>query len=160
MRRVQVLGGRMVRAGPLVDRRALLLGRFCGRTGAQSPVDQPELGPFLLQINSERCVGCDVCIRICPQEALRLLEQEERAFYVIDSGRCDGCGFCLELCERDAIEMLRGSLAPAPQLIELTERSCTGCGVPFHVPLKQVASGSLCQICAARALAESVSARW
>ena len=51
---------------------------------------------------SQRCIGARDCIRVCPEEALRLTAQG----LVIDHERCAGCGRCVESCPSQAIELL------------------------------------------------------
>lgn len=46
-----------------------------------------------------RCTGCAACIAICPQEAVRL-EENNAGFYesVVDTERCSQCGLCRTVC--------------------------------------------------------------
>lgn len=151
MRRASALAGKMTgRSGTCIDRRSLLLGRIAGKDpgGSQGAATYPR--QFLRQINVARCIGCDVCTRVCPTGAMRIEQQEQQAFYLVDPGLCDGCGMCLDLCEVGAIEMTDGTPATRPQLVKLLSRQCRRCGAPFHLPHSAGGEDSLCRICAAR----------
>lgn len=47
------------------------------------------------------CESCGLCVRFCPQEALR----SEDAGIALDPARCSGCGLCADLCTADALRM-------------------------------------------------------
>ncbi len=49
-----------------------------------------------------RCIGCRLCLDICPNGALSFTEQG----VVIDRGRCIGCGTCADECPSTALELL------------------------------------------------------
>lgn len=132
-----------------IDRRSLLLGRILPGNEARSK-EQAYTRRFLRQINVDRCVGCDVCTRICPPGAMRLERRGQQAFYLIEPGLCDGCGICLELCEAGAIDMADRTPATRPQLVSLLTLQCRRCGVPFHLPRMLEGEETLCRICAAR----------
>lgn len=139
----------MVGFGTRLDRRSLLLGRIRPRLEPASGM-AANATQYLRQINVDRCVGCDVCARICPPGALRIHHEDQRTFYVVDPARCDGCGLCLELCEVGAINMTRERPYAGVKVVELFSAQCQRCGAPFHLP-RNVSSGtSLCRICAAR----------
>ena len=59
----------------------------------------------------ERCVGCGLCVAICPSHAITLEtssgENGEKVvdFYQIHLGLCIYCGFCQEVCPVSAVFM-------------------------------------------------------
>ncbi len=56
---------------------------------------------------TDGCVGCGICVEICPVDALRLYGGEVR----VDASKCIACGCCQEACPRDAIRMRLGPVA-------------------------------------------------
>ena len=69
---------------------------------------------------SHRCVGCGLCVQVCPSRCLALGtegegEELEVTRFDLVRGACIACGFCDEACPENAIEMVAGlrvELAP------------------------------------------------
>jgi uncharacterized Fe-S center protein len=59
-------------------------------------VQHSGVAPF---IKSKKCVGCGVCVRYCPEDAISMPEKIAQ----IDSERCIGCGECLAVCRSHAV---------------------------------------------------------
>ncbi|MEI7662203.1 MAG: NADH-ubiquinone oxidoreductase-F iron-sulfur binding region domain-containing protein [Bacteroidota bacterium] len=51
-------------------------------------------------INAENCIGCTLCARNCPVDAIA---GERKQAHVIDQEKCIKCGACLEKCKFNAI---------------------------------------------------------
>jgi len=51
-------------------------------------------------INEEKCTGCGVCIRECPQEAISGAKKEP---HKIDQEKCIKCGLCRDICKFEAV---------------------------------------------------------
>ena len=51
-------------------------------------------------IDEEKCTGCGVCIKVCPQMAI---SGEKKKPHTIDQERCIACGLCRDSCKFDAI---------------------------------------------------------
>ncbi len=57
-------------------------------------------------LETDKCVGCTKCVRICPTEAIRVREGKAK----IDSTRCIDCGECINTCPVNAIRIISDSL--------------------------------------------------
>ena len=60
-----------------------------------------------------KCVGCGLCVAVCPSNAIRLVAVEDMGgdrrpeVYEINGIRCIYCGLCAEACPVDAIKLSR-----------------------------------------------------
>ena len=53
----------------------------------------------ILYERKEDCCGCTACLAICPQQAIKMVEDEEGFEYPkIVEEKCVGCGMCLKIC--------------------------------------------------------------
>ncbi|MBF0102419.1 MAG: 4Fe-4S binding protein [Desulfobacterales bacterium] len=56
-----------------------------------------------IEINTERCKGCGLCVTVCSQKRLFIGETINRSGYTVvqqtdDSDTCTGCAFCAQIC--------------------------------------------------------------
>jgi len=62
-------------------------------------------------IDSERCKGCGLCVKACPESILELAEgfNEQGHHYAVcvSPERCTACMFCAIICPDTAIEIWR-----------------------------------------------------
>ncbi|MBW2093373.1 MAG: 4Fe-4S binding protein [Deltaproteobacteria bacterium] len=58
---------------------------------------QPQWKAF---VDTEKCVGCGMCVSVCPAEAISVHEQAR-----VDTERCMGCGHCVQECPEYALSL-------------------------------------------------------
>jgi 2-oxoglutarate ferredoxin oxidoreductase subunit delta len=60
-------------------------------------------------IDPERCKGCELCVKACPQGILGMTKELNAKGYfyarVVEPKRCLGCRVCCVVCPDGAIEM-------------------------------------------------------
>ena len=56
-------------------------------------------------IEPRRCIGCNVCVDVCPMDVIRLNERTNKAYikYLRD---CQSCMLCEVECPEDAIQVM------------------------------------------------------
>ena len=77
---------------------------------ALSLIDQGKVAiePFVPEVLEMRCVGCGLCVEVCPFRAIELVERRPfQAKAQINDVLCKGCGLCVAACRGKAIS-LRG----------------------------------------------------
>jgi formate hydrogenlyase subunit 6/NADH:ubiquinone oxidoreductase subunit I len=58
-----------------------------------------------LKFDREKCIGCRMCQRICPSNAISIEKVADKQFKaVVYMDRCIFCGQCVDSCPRDALE--------------------------------------------------------
>ena len=78
---------------------------------------------YLLEVMRERCIGCEVCVLACPQEAIErqpgLVENgslAQRPTIDIDPAKCNFCGECVVLCPVNALRLTINGQPEVPVL--------------------------------------------
>ena len=60
---------------------------------------------IVASINAESCVGCQGCLKVCPYEAIRYLE--EKKICEVNEVICKGCGACAATCPSASAQLKR-----------------------------------------------------
>ena len=55
----------------------------------------------MVEVDKEKCIGCGVCVTVCPVGAISLSEGEEYA--IIDHDQCIECFTGIETCPQESI---------------------------------------------------------
>jgi 2-oxoglutarate ferredoxin oxidoreductase subunit delta len=62
-----------------------------------------------IEVNIERCKGCERCNDACPQQIIKMSDKLNRKGYkyaaVVDESRCLGCMMCAVACPDVVIEV-------------------------------------------------------
>lgn len=64
-----------------------------------------EIEPIVSIVDQEKCSGCGTCERVCPWDAIHLVEIEEKMIAQTDTASCKGCGVCAASCPSKAVDM-------------------------------------------------------
>jgi len=58
-----------------------------------------------LKFHADRCVGCKLCMRNCPADAIEIIKVEDKVFKaVVKMDKCIFCGQCVDSCNKSALE--------------------------------------------------------
>ncbi len=65
------------------------------------------VSPLVSKIDTDQCIGCGLCVEVCPFGAIELEEIEGKGYRAKSiSASCKGCGLCAASCPKKAIDML------------------------------------------------------
>jgi heterodisulfide reductase subunit A len=63
--------------------------------------DQLFHAPMVARVNENLCTGCEMCVMVCPYDAIKL----EEGVATVNEVLCEGCGTCAATCLRGAVEV-------------------------------------------------------
>lgn len=89
------------------------IARLASLTGEAVVPLEPSLGEWaprsLAYIDSDWCIGCMLCIKACPVDAI---VGAPKHMHVVIADLCTGCELCVEPCPVDCIEMQVDPVGP------------------------------------------------
>ncbi|MBN2239162.1 MAG: hydrogenase iron-sulfur subunit [Dehalococcoidales bacterium] len=59
----------------------------------------------ICEVDEENCIGCSLCARNCPYNAIEMVETEEGKIAHVIPAACKGCGVCNAVCPTNAITL-------------------------------------------------------
>ncbi len=67
----------------------------------------------IIEIDEEKCTGCEACVKGCHEGALRMIDGKAR---IISDLYCDGLGACIGDCPVGAIRLIEREAAPYDEI--------------------------------------------
>lgn len=55
-----------------------------------------------LKVNPSKCIGCNMCVTVCPHEVFELVDKKVT---IINLDDCIECGACAKNCPKDIINV-------------------------------------------------------
>jgi len=94
-----------IRPGVMIE--LVLKSLFKKPVTVKYPFEKMEMpGKFRgkLKFESEKCIGCLLCVKDCPADAIKIVKVGEKKFEAqIDLGKCVYCAQCVDSCPTKAL---------------------------------------------------------
>jgi len=90
-------------------------GCCCGMLSIHKKLPRPLdfwASNFQAKVDSHACIGCGICAKRCPVEAVSVPVKKQPA--VVDLNRCIGCGVCVTPCPEKAISLFKKPVEVKP----------------------------------------------
>jgi len=124
---------------PKMEERRMSIDQWLRSTGKDA------IYPAAPVIDWDRCTACGACVKVCPNGALRQL-QDPPAF-VTKPGYCTACRLCEPVCEQKAVRVEEW-VSCRMEVTPLKEHRCRSCGVEFfQIEVQEAGTGDQCPIC-------------
>lgn len=56
-----------------------------------------------LKFESEKCIGCKICVKDCPADAIKIDKISEKFEATVDLDKCIYCAQCVDSCPKKAL---------------------------------------------------------
>lgn len=67
------------------------------------PIQTPEVFRGKIKYDRDTCIGCKMCIRVCPAKAIEFKEEEKKIRIYL--GQCISCAQCVDVCPVHCLKM-------------------------------------------------------
>jgi NAD(P)H-quinone oxidoreductase subunit I len=74
-----------------------------GKATITAPIKTPEGFRGKIKYDKEKCIGCKLCIRVCPCEAIEFKPEEKKIKIYVS--RCCFCSQCNDICPVKCLSM-------------------------------------------------------
>ncbi len=74
-----------------------------GKLEINPPVEIPPDYRGKLKYDVDCCIGCKLCLKVCPSEALAFKPEEKKVKHYV--ARCTFCGQCANICPKSCFEL-------------------------------------------------------
>jgi formate hydrogenlyase subunit 6/NADH:ubiquinone oxidoreductase subunit I len=74
-----------------------------GKTTMNPPIGTPERFRGKIVYNKETCIGCKLCLKVCPSEAIVFKDDEKKIKIYL--ARCTFCSQCNDICPVNCLSM-------------------------------------------------------
>jgi len=74
-----------------------------GKAKINPPIELPPGFRGKIQYDKEKCIGCQLCIKVCPSEAIEFKPEEKKIKIYL--ARCTFCSQCNDVCPVNCLSM-------------------------------------------------------
>ena len=74
-----------------------------GKAKINPPIETPDGFRGKIQYDKEKCIGCKLCMKVCPCEAIEFKEKEKKIKIYL--ARCCFCSQCNDICPTNCLSM-------------------------------------------------------
>ena len=74
-----------------------------GKTKINPPITTPPEFRGKIVYDREKCIGCQLCIKVCPPKAIEFKKEEKKIRIYV--ARCIFCSQCNDICPTHALSM-------------------------------------------------------
>ena len=74
-----------------------------GKVSVIPPIETPPNFRGKIKYDKESCIGCKLCIKVCPTDAIEFKEKEKKIKIFLS--RCCYCSQCNDICPKNCLSM-------------------------------------------------------